>query len=171
MSWRDISSAWPTSPTSHLSSKNIHLVLVRIDKNKTKTQPFFFFFFFFFSKLLSFIADLYSYILGLTPADLEINDLSMDSTSNGIDGENEKEVDKKEEEAKEDVGSEQPTQVTTAHHVLTPFELEGLWNLVGKLEELPAHKKGAPAGIGSPEALLEDLKVGIFRLTQRVSPD
>lgn len=91
----------------------------------------------------------------------------MDSTSNGIDSEDEKEVDKKEEEAKEDVISEQPAQVTTPHHVLTPFELEGLWNLVGKLEELPAHKKCAPAGIGHPEALLEDLKVCISKLMLR----
>uniref|UniRef100_A0A3Q3AGD7 [histone H3]-dimethyl-L-lysine(36) demethylase n=1 Tax=Kryptolebias marmoratus TaxID=37003 RepID=A0A3Q3AGD7_KRYMA len=43
-------------------------------------------------------------------------------------------------------------------HVLTPFELEGLWNLVGKLEELPAHKKCVPAGIRNAAALLEDTK-------------
>lgn len=43
---------------------------------------------------------------------------------------------------------------------LTPFELEGLWNLLGKLEELPAHKKCVPAGIRNAPALLHDIRVG-----------
>uniref|UniRef100_A0A665XEK6 [histone H3]-dimethyl-L-lysine(36) demethylase n=1 Tax=Echeneis naucrates TaxID=173247 RepID=A0A665XEK6_ECHNA len=37
-------------------------------------------------------------------------------------------------------------------------ELEGLWNLLGKLEELPAHKKCVPAGIRNAAALLEDMR-------------
>ncbi|XP_051505557.1 lysine-specific demethylase 2A isoform X2 [Myxocyprinus asiaticus] len=41
---------------------------------------------------------------------------------------------------------------------LTPFELEGLWALVRKLEELPAHKKCVPAGIRNAPALLSDLR-------------
>ncbi|XP_041095298.1 lysine-specific demethylase 2A-like [Polyodon spathula] len=41
---------------------------------------------------------------------------------------------------------------------LTPFELEGLWNLLGKLESLPPHKKCIPAGIEDPQSLLSDLK-------------
>lgn len=43
---------------------------------------------------------------------------------------------------------------------LTPLELEGLWNLLGKLEELPAHKKCVPAGIRNAPALLHDIRVG-----------
>uniref|UniRef100_A0A3P8XB26 [histone H3]-dimethyl-L-lysine(36) demethylase n=1 Tax=Esox lucius TaxID=8010 RepID=A0A3P8XB26_ESOLU len=42
---------------------------------------------------------------------------------------------------------------------LTPLELEGLWNLLGKLEELPAHKKCVPAGIRNAPALLHDIRV------------
>uniref|UniRef100_A0A3B5AK39 [histone H3]-dimethyl-L-lysine(36) demethylase n=1 Tax=Stegastes partitus TaxID=144197 RepID=A0A3B5AK39_9TELE len=49
-------------------------------------------------------------------------------------------------------------QVLTPQHVLTPFELEGLWNLIGKLEELPSHKKCVPVGIRNAAALLEDMK-------------
>lgn len=42
---------------------------------------------------------------------------------------------------------------------LTPFELEGLWQLLHKLEELPAHKKCVPAGIRNAPALLSDIRV------------
>uniref|UniRef100_A0A8C7TB83 [histone H3]-dimethyl-L-lysine(36) demethylase n=1 Tax=Oncorhynchus mykiss TaxID=8022 RepID=A0A8C7TB83_ONCMY len=41
---------------------------------------------------------------------------------------------------------------------LTPLELEGLWNLLGKLEELPTHKKCVPAGIRNAPALLHDIR-------------
>ncbi|XP_076878503.1 lysine-specific demethylase 2A isoform X2 [Brachyhypopomus gauderio] len=41
---------------------------------------------------------------------------------------------------------------------LTPFELEGLWQLLHKLEELPAHKKCVPAGIRNAPALLDDIR-------------
>uniref|UniRef100_A0A4W6DGX1 [histone H3]-dimethyl-L-lysine(36) demethylase n=1 Tax=Lates calcarifer TaxID=8187 RepID=A0A4W6DGX1_LATCA len=63
----------------------------------------------------------------------------------------------REEEIKEEEeGAAAP--VTTPQHTLTPFELEGLWNLLGKLEELPAHKKCVPAGIRNAAALLEDMR-------------
>lgn len=42
---------------------------------------------------------------------------------------------------------------------LTPFELEGLWNLIGKLESLPSHKKCVPSGIHNAAALLHDIRV------------
>lgn len=64
----------------------------------------------------------------------------------------------KEEEIIEE---EEAGQVTAPQHVLTPFELEGLWNLLGKLEELPANKKCVPAGIRNAAALLEDMRVGV----------
>uniref|UniRef100_A0A671VMX4 [histone H3]-dimethyl-L-lysine(36) demethylase n=1 Tax=Sparus aurata TaxID=8175 RepID=A0A671VMX4_SPAAU len=70
----------------------------------------------------------YSLGIGLTPADLETNE----QTGNA--------------------------HVIAPQHVLTTFELEGLWNLLGKLEELPAHKKCVPEGIGNPTALLEDMR-------------
>uniref|UniRef100_A0A3Q0RFE1 [histone H3]-dimethyl-L-lysine(36) demethylase n=1 Tax=Amphilophus citrinellus TaxID=61819 RepID=A0A3Q0RFE1_AMPCI len=93
------------------------------------------------------------YSLGLTPADLENNDYTGNEASNGVESDAELvEVKIKEEETNE----EQPVQVTKPRPVLTPFELEGLWNLLGKLEELPAHKKCAPAGIGNATAVLKE---------------
>ncbi|XP_028309141.1 lysine (K)-specific demethylase 2Aa isoform X2 [Gouania willdenowi] len=41
---------------------------------------------------------------------------------------------------------------------LTPLELEGLWNLVGKLESLPSNKKCVPAGIHNAPALITHIK-------------
>lgn len=61
----------------------------------------------------------------------------------------------------EETNEEQPVQVDNPRSVLTPFELEGLWNLLGKLEELPAHKKCVPEGIGNAAALIEDMRVGV----------
>uniref|UniRef100_A0A8C4NIQ9 [histone H3]-dimethyl-L-lysine(36) demethylase n=1 Tax=Dicentrarchus labrax TaxID=13489 RepID=A0A8C4NIQ9_DICLA len=69
------------------------------------------------------------------------------------DTEHEK-VNFKEEEVKE----EEAAQVITPRHVLTTFELEGLRNLLGKLEELPSHKKCVPAGIRNATALLDDMR-------------
>lgn len=97
---------------------------------------------------------------GLTPADLDITCPSRNDT-NGIDSDAEVEVKVKEEEVQED----QEAQVTTPRPVLTPFELEGLWNLLGKLEELPANKKCVPAGIRNAAALLDDMRVGITRFS------
>lgn len=50
-------------------------------------------------------------------------------------------------------------QGATPKQVLTTFELEGLCNLLGKLEELPAHKKCVPDGIKNPTALLDNMRV------------
>ncbi|XP_070768972.1 lysine-specific demethylase 2A [Enoplosus armatus] len=98
----------------------------------------------------------YSLGIGLTQADLETNNHTGNGTSNGVDGgaENEEIKFKEEEEVKE----EEAAPVTTPQQGLTPFELEGLWNLLGKLEELPAHKKCVPAGIRNAAALLEDMR-------------
>nr|XP_055034262.1 lysine-specific demethylase 2A [Misgurnus anguillicaudatus] len=41
---------------------------------------------------------------------------------------------------------------------LTPLELEGLCQLLEKLEDLPAHKKCVPAGIRNAPALLSDMR-------------
>ncbi|XP_049442717.1 lysine-specific demethylase 2A [Epinephelus fuscoguttatus] len=102
----------------------------------------------------------YSLGIGLTPADLETNDHTKNGTSNGVDSDTEnKEIKFKEEEVKEEEEEEEEAaQVTKPRQVLTPFELEGLWNLLGKLEELPAQKKCVPAGIMNPTALLEDMR-------------
>lgn len=48
--------------------------------------------------------------------------------------------------------------------MLTPFELEGLWNLLGKLEELPSHKKCVPEGIANAAGLLEDMRVSVTKV-------
>lgn len=98
---------------------------------------------------------------GLTRADLENSDHTGNGTSNGVDSntENTEAILKEEEIKEEEEGAAAP--VTTPQHTLTPFELEGLWNLLGKLEELPAHKKCVPAGIRNAAALLEDMRVGL----------
>nr|XP_061792053.1 lysine-specific demethylase 2A-like [Nerophis lumbriciformis] len=41
---------------------------------------------------------------------------------------------------------------------LTPLELEGLWNLVGKLESLPSNKKCVPQGIQNSMELITRMK-------------
>ncbi|XP_013855734.1 lysine-specific demethylase 2A, partial [Austrofundulus limnaeus] len=41
---------------------------------------------------------------------------------------------------------------------LTPLELDGLWNLVGKLELLPSNKRCVPVGIQNASALLTHIK-------------
>lgn len=51
--------------------------------------------------------------------------------------------------------SEQPA----AKVHLTPLELEGIWNLLGKLEALPSNKKCVPAGIHNAPALIAHIKV------------
>ncbi|KAM9849998.1 lysine-specific demethylase 2A [Aulostomus maculatus] len=102
----------------------------------------------------------YSLGIGLTQADLDTSDHSKNGTSNGIDsGAENEEVKLKEEEEEEEIITEEAGQVNKPQHSLTPFELEGLWNLLGKLEELPAHKKCVPAGIRNAAALLEDMRV------------
>uniref|UniRef100_A0A4W6DGU1 Lysine demethylase 2A n=1 Tax=Lates calcarifer TaxID=8187 RepID=A0A4W6DGU1_LATCA len=103
----------------------------------------------------------YSLGIGLTRADLENSDHTGNGTSNGVDSntENTEAILKEEEIKEEEEGAAAP--VTTPQHTLTPFELEGLWNLLGKLEELPAHKKCVPAGIRNAAALLEDMRVGL----------
>uniref|UniRef100_A0A3Q1B079 [histone H3]-dimethyl-L-lysine(36) demethylase n=1 Tax=Amphiprion ocellaris TaxID=80972 RepID=A0A3Q1B079_AMPOC len=58
--------------------------------------------------------------------------------------------------ADQEVKEEQTAEVIMPQHVLTPFELEGLWNLIGKLEELPTHKKCVPAGIRNAAAVLKE---------------
>uniref|UniRef100_A0A667Y1D2 [histone H3]-dimethyl-L-lysine(36) demethylase n=1 Tax=Myripristis murdjan TaxID=586833 RepID=A0A667Y1D2_9TELE len=70
------------------------------------------------------------------------------------DTENEENKIKMEEEVKE----EEAPEPAKPQAILTPFELEGLWNLLGKLEELPAHKKCVPAGIRNAPALLQDMR-------------
>lgn len=100
----------------------------------------------------------YSLGIGLTRADLETSEHTGNGTSNGFDSDTEiVEMEVKKEEV-EEVKEEQAAEDITPQHVLTPFELEGLWNLIGKLEELPTHKKCVPAGIRNAAALLEDMR-------------
>ncbi|KAM6952260.1 lysine-specific demethylase 2A isoform 1-T1 [Lycodopsis pacificus] len=96
----------------------------------------------------------YSLGIGLTPADLETNDQPKNGTSNGADSDTEI----KEVIIKEELEEEETAEVATPQHMLTPFELEGLWNLLGKLEELPDQKKCVPAGIMDAAALIQDMR-------------
>ncbi|XP_068596465.1 lysine-specific demethylase 2A [Brachionichthys hirsutus] len=98
----------------------------------------------------------YSLGIGLTPADLETSDQTGMGTSDGGNGDAENEKVKFEEDV---VPEQEEARVAAPRRVLTTFELEGLCNLLGKLEELPEHKKCVPAGIGNASALLGDMRV------------
>uniref|UniRef100_A0A8C7GE54 [histone H3]-dimethyl-L-lysine(36) demethylase n=1 Tax=Oncorhynchus kisutch TaxID=8019 RepID=A0A8C7GE54_ONCKI len=72
------------------------------------------------------------------------------STCESVNGHTQEED---EEEAPPTPGSKPGVKVH-----LTPFELEGLWNLLGKLESLPSQKNCVPAGIHDAPALLHDIR-------------
>ncbi|XP_035275501.1 lysine (K)-specific demethylase 2Aa isoform X2 [Anguilla anguilla] len=78
-----------------------------------------------------------------------------DDEDDGDEDEEEEEEDEEEEEVEE--AASPPAKPGVKVH-LTPFELEGLWNLLGKLESLPSHKKCVPAGIHNAPALLHDIR-------------
>uniref|UniRef100_A0A674BSW3 [histone H3]-dimethyl-L-lysine(36) demethylase n=1 Tax=Salmo trutta TaxID=8032 RepID=A0A674BSW3_SALTR len=88
--------------------------------------------------------------------------LSLISNKDGDDDEEGKEEEReskvKMEESDEDVSPSPGATKLGVRVNLTPLELEGLWNLLGKLEELPAHKKCVPAGIRNAPALLHDIR-------------
>ncbi|XP_042340243.1 lysine (K)-specific demethylase 2Aa isoform X2 [Plectropomus leopardus] len=54
--------------------------------------------------------------------------------------------------------SEQQSEKPAVKVHLTPLELEGMWNLLGKLEALPSNKKCVPAGIHNAPALITHIK-------------
>ncbi|KAF3851781.1 hypothetical protein F7725_005136 [Dissostichus mawsoni] len=62
----------------------------------------------------------------------------------------------KEEGEERDEGSSDEEFDVKLH--LTPLELEGMWNLLGKLEALPSNKKCLPAGIHNAPALITHIK-------------
>lgn len=98
---------------------------------------------------------------GLTQADIETNGNTKNGTSNGVVSDTEiLEVKIKQDEVEVEDEEEEAAH-TPQQQMLTPFELEGLWNLLGKLEELPDQKKCVPVGITDPAALLEDMRVGV----------
>uniref|UniRef100_A0AAY5F4C1 [histone H3]-dimethyl-L-lysine(36) demethylase n=1 Tax=Electrophorus electricus TaxID=8005 RepID=A0AAY5F4C1_ELEEL len=83
-------------------------------------------------------------------------------TRNGQTAEDDEMEEEEEEEVKQGVDDEEsipspPARPGVKVH-LTPFELEGLWQLLHKLEELPAHKKCVPVGIRNAPALLNDIR-------------
>ncbi|KAG7517839.1 hypothetical protein JOB18_017280 [Solea senegalensis] len=93
----------------------------------------------------------YSLGTGLTPP--HDNNHPGNGTINGD------EIDTEKPAVKEEVKEENEVYpVTKPQHLLTPFEMEGLGNLLGKLEELPAHKKCVPVGIRNATSLLEDMR-------------
>lgn len=65
---------------------------------------------------------------------------------------------KEEEEGASDEDASEPDKPAVKVN-LTPLELEGLWNLLGKLEALPSNKKCVPAGIHNAPALITHIKV------------
>lgn len=94
-----------------------------------------------------------SLLSGLTPTDLETYDQTGNSGPDGLNAEAES-IDVRKD------FKDEATAINKPKHVLTTFEMEGLWNLLGKLEELPDHKKCVPDGIRDPSALLNDMRVG-----------
>uniref|UniRef100_A0A8C2ZKA8 [histone H3]-dimethyl-L-lysine(36) demethylase n=1 Tax=Cyclopterus lumpus TaxID=8103 RepID=A0A8C2ZKA8_CYCLU len=95
----------------------------------------------------------YSLGIGLTQPDIETNDQTKNGTANGVESTQIMEIVIKEEKVEEETA-----EVAQPQHMLTPFELEGLWNLLGKLEELSDQKKCVPEGILNAAALLEDMR-------------
>lgn len=76
-----------------------------------------------------------------------------------INNENDEEKEEvKEEGVEEEEAPSPPIRPGVKVH-LTPLELEGLWQLLHKLEALPTHKKCVPAGIRNAPALLCDIRV------------
>uniref|UniRef100_A0A671N7A3 [histone H3]-dimethyl-L-lysine(36) demethylase n=1 Tax=Sinocyclocheilus anshuiensis TaxID=1608454 RepID=A0A671N7A3_9TELE len=77
----------------------------------------------------------------------------------GFNGQEENVVEEEEQMVKEEPEEEAASPARPGVKVhLTPLELEGLWELLLKLEELPAHKKCVPAGIRNAPALLSDIR-------------
>ncbi|XP_056295326.1 lysine-specific demethylase 2A [Pseudoliparis swirei] len=96
----------------------------------------------------------YSLGIGLTQTDIETNDQTKNGTANGVERTEIMEIVVKKEEVEE----QETVEDAKPQHMLTPFELEGLWNLLGKLEELSDQKKCVPEGILNAAALLEDMR-------------
>ncbi|XP_062856965.1 lysine-specific demethylase 2A isoform X2 [Trichomycterus rosablanca] len=99
----------------------------------------------------------------LTP-EFQKHSLGIGLTKEDVVKENDEQEDEeeKDDEVKEDAEEEPeapspPPRPGVKVH-LTPFELEGLWQLLHKLEELSAHKKCVPAGIRNAPALLSDMR-------------
>ncbi|XP_051801382.1 lysine (K)-specific demethylase 2Aa isoform X1 [Acanthochromis polyacanthus] len=67
-------------------------------------------------------------------------------------------VKEEESEDSDEDDSGQPADQASATVHLTPLEVEGLWNLLGKLEALPSNKKCVPAGIHNAPALITTIK-------------
>uniref|UniRef100_G3PVP3 [histone H3]-dimethyl-L-lysine(36) demethylase n=1 Tax=Gasterosteus aculeatus aculeatus TaxID=481459 RepID=G3PVP3_GASAC len=63
-----------------------------------------------------------------------------------------------EEGCSEEEASEQQSDKPAVKVLLTALELEGMWNLLGKLEALPSNKKCVPAGIHNAPALITHIK-------------
>uniref|UniRef100_H3CC49 [histone H3]-dimethyl-L-lysine(36) demethylase n=1 Tax=Tetraodon nigroviridis TaxID=99883 RepID=H3CC49_TETNG len=70
---------------------------------------------------------------------------------------NEKGILEDEESSEDEVQREHSDEAAAKIH-LTPLELEGLWNLLGKLEDLPPNKKCIPSGIHNFQALVAHIK-------------
>ena len=97
---------------------------------------------------------------GLTREEFQANKPADNGSPGGADSEGEEKVIT--EEVKEEEEEEEECKPAERRRAeLTPYELEGLWNLVGKLEELPANKKCVPDGIQDATALLEGMRVGV----------
>lgn len=81
------------------------------------------------------------------------------ATPPGTDAASEHAKEEEEEEEGIEEASQQNCDEPAVKLYLTPLELEGLWNLLGKLEALPSNKKCVPAGIHNAPALMTHVKV------------
>ena len=99
---------------------------------------------------------------GLTREEFQANKPADNGSPGGADDrEGEEKVVKEEVKEEEEEEEEECKPAERRRAELTPYELEGLWNLVGKLEELPDNKKCVPEGIQDATALLEGMRVGV----------
>uniref|UniRef100_A0A1A8GQ11 [histone H3]-dimethyl-L-lysine(36) demethylase n=1 Tax=Nothobranchius korthausae TaxID=1143690 RepID=A0A1A8GQ11_9TELE len=67
-------------------------------------------------------------------------------------------ADDEQEEGNDEESEGQQSEKPPYRVNLTPLELEGLWNLLGKLEALPYSKQCVPSGIQNASALLNHVK-------------
>uniref|UniRef100_A0A1A8R0D0 Lysine (K)-specific demethylase 2Aa n=1 Tax=Nothobranchius pienaari TaxID=704102 RepID=A0A1A8R0D0_9TELE len=67
-------------------------------------------------------------------------------------------ADEEQEEGNDEESEGQQSEKPPYRVNLTPLELEGLWNLLGKLEALPYSKQCVPSGIQNASALLNHVK-------------
>ncbi|TRY89954.1 hypothetical protein DNTS_001675 [Danionella cerebrum] len=98
------------------------------------------------------------YLYSLTNTSYLIPEYQKYSLGIGLKRENYEVLNGHSKDEREDIFAPSPSSGPGLKVHLTAFELEGLWNIVGKLESLPSQKKCVPSGIHNAAALLHDIR-------------